>query len=105
MDEKDIQALKAKYGPRLYELTASGRSIIVRPPTGLEYQRFEEQLADPAPAIKVSAAKNLLLTCTVSPDGKGMTALLEELPGIYEPFAKELTEIAGFARKAEKKAL
>ena len=79
--------------------------VIVRPPSGVEYDRFKVEASKAAdrPEIGLNAMKILTRACVVYPDKDAFTALMEKYPALADSYANELLQMAGASQTVTRK--
>lgn len=79
--------------------------VIVRPPTGTEYDRFKVEASKAAdrPEIGLNALKALTRACVVYPDKDAFSVLLDRYPAIADSYGNELLQMAGASQTVTRK--
>src|SRR5271168_3239330 len=88
---------------RLYAANSAAGILIFGDPPLTQYQHYESLLYSDEPAIKASAARELMLSCAVVPDRKGVEALIRNgYPGLSRD--TEVLRACAFASGMTKEA-
>jgi hypothetical protein len=77
--------------------------ILVRMPTPIEFRRWQQQSSDPD--NRVNATDNLVNAVIIWPAREVFADMVRRRPGLMLTFAGEVIELAGLARRAQKKTL
>lgn len=104
LDAKIIEELKAKHpGQKLVQLEGAGATVVVRPPTKAEFDKFRAHMDDERRRPK--ALEYLFRGTVVYPEVAAVEALIDRLPGLSVRFGAEVLELAGAVQAVEKKEL
>jgi hypothetical protein len=101
IDKDTIAKVKAEAGCDVYLLEACDEQVLVRQPTGPEFERFAAAASDDA--RKSKAAKMLFRDCVLHPDADELAEMLTRKPGLAITFGGECAELAGLTRSVERK--
>lgn len=96
---KILEELKAKHGDVALLTAKSGEEVVVRVPTGAEWDYFLDQREK----IAARALKGLLLAVVVHPTAEEARALIGKKPGLAQVFGARVIELAGMEDEAQVK--
>lgn len=105
LDDQTISDIRAANpGAELHALTTDdGLAVVVKMPSGPEFERFTQQLADDE--RQHNAMANLFHTCVVYPPAAEIRAMLAAQPGLAFSFGGRLAKVAGVRRDIDAKKL
>lgn len=88
---------------RLIEDDSIELSLVVRPPSGMEWATYRAESSDPE--VRYKAQKKLLALIAIQPAAPELAAYFEDMPGAVETAIIEVSLIAGVSAKASNRKL
>lgn len=95
--------LESKYGLLGHDIAAlfspkDGRMIVVKTPTAVAFQRFQERILSNKPLTSQHMIE-LIYPCLVHPEKAGYESIVDAAPGMMAAVANAITTLAGVARE------
>jgi len=99
MDETTIEKLKADNpGSDLHVIKIAGETVVIRPPSSGEFERFVSNMERESRAKALGA---LLFSVRVYPSSEALQSILDKKAGLVFSIGNEVCKIAGLNQEAE----